>query len=206
MTATLPAAPHSTYRQVLADRLVPRSIVADVALVVGGAGLTALLAQLVVPMWPVPITGQTLAMLLVGASLGWVRGASAIALYAVVGILGAPISAPLDDGTHLTGLAWIGAPTFGYVIGMVLAAALVGWLAQLRWDRHVAKAILIFVAGEVVVYAVGLPWLAVVTGATPQETFEWGLTPFIVGDVIKAAIAAAVLPAAWALVRRVKKG
>jgi biotin transport system substrate-specific component len=190
---------------VIIDRVIPRSIVMDIVLVVAGAALTAGLAQLVIPMWPVPITGQTLAALLVGASLGWVRGASAIALYAVVGLLGAPVSAPSAAGGHLTGLAWLAAPSFGYVIGMVLAAGLVGWFAQLRWDRVWWKAIIAFLLAEVVIYAVGLPWLAAVTGGTPEQVIAWGLTPFIVGDLIKAAIAAALLPAAWWAVRRVKR-
>ncbi len=200
MTSIATAAAHP----VLADRIVRRSVAADIALVVGGAGFMALLAQLVIPMWPVPITGQTLAALLVGASLGWVRGAASIALYAVVGLLGAPISAPQADGSHLTGLAWLAAPSFGYVVGMVLAAALVGWLAALRWDRNVLKALVAFVAGEVVIYLIGLPWLAVVTSATTEQTFAWGLTPFLIGDAVKAIIAGALLPAAWLLVRRIK--
>lgn len=190
---------------VIIDRVIPRSIVMDVVLVVAGAALTAGLAQLVIPMWPVPITGLTLGVLLVGASLGMVRGLAAIGLYAVVGLLGAPISAPTASGDHLTGMAWLMAPSFGYVIGSVLAAALVGWLAQLKWDRIVWKAIIAFLAGEVVIYAVGLPWLAAVTGGTPEQVIAWGLTPFIIGDVIKAIIAAALLPAAWWAVRRARK-
>ncbi|OJX63367.1 MAG: hypothetical protein BGO95_00445 [Micrococcales bacterium 73-13] len=193
-------------RTVIIDRIVPRSIATDALLVVAGAGLTAALAQLVVPMWPVPITGQTLAALLVGASLGWARGAAAIALYAVVGLLGAPISAPTADGGHLSGLAWLGAPSFGYVIGMVLAAALVGWLARLRWDRTIWMALLAFLAAEVVIYAVGLPWLAAVTRGTPEQVLAWGLTPFLVGDAVKALIAGALLPAAWWGVRRLERG
>lgn len=196
----------ATPRVVIVDRIVHRSLASDIALVVTGAALTAALAQVVVPMWPVPITGQTLAALLVGASLGWVRGASAIALYAVVGLLGVPISAPTIDGGHLTGLAWLAAPSFGYVVGMVLAAALVGWLAQLKWDRRIWLALAAFLAGEVVIYSVGLPWLAVVTHGTPEQVLAWGLTPFLVGDLVKALIAGAMLPAAWWAVRRVRRG
>jgi len=193
-------------RPVLVDRVLPRTLVGDAALVVVGAALTAALAQLVVPMWPVPITGQTLAALLVGASLGWVRGVLAIALYALVGLLGAPVAAPGADGGHLTGLAWLAAPSFGYVIGMVLAAALVGWLAQLKWDRRVWLAVIAFLAGEVVIYAVGLPWLAAVTQGSPEQVLAWGLTPFLLGDLIKALIAGALLPAGWWAVRRIREG
>jgi len=200
---TNPAA--ASARPVLVDRVLPRSLATDVVLVVAGAALTAALAQLVVPMWPVPITGQTLAALLVGASLGWIRGASAIALYALVGLLGAPISAPGADGGHLTGLAWLAAPSFGYVIGMMLAAALVGWLAQLKWDRRVWLAVIAFLAGEAVIYAVGLPWLAAVTQGTPEQVLAWGLTPFLLGDLVKALIAGALLPTAWWAVRRIRE-
>jgi len=200
MTNTAAASP----RLVIVDRVIPRSLVSDVVLVVAGAGITAALAQVVIPMWPVPITGQTLAALLVGASLGWLRGAGAIALYAVVGLLGAPVAAPSADGGHLTGLAWLAAPSFGYVIGMVLAAALIGWLAQLRWDRRVWQAVIAFLAGSIVIYAVGLPWLAAVTQGTPEQVLAWGLTPFLIGDLVKAVIAGALLPAAWWAVRRIK--
>lgn len=192
-------------RPVLVDRAVPRTLAGDVVLVAAGAAVTAALAQLVVPMWPVPITGQTLAVLLVGASLGMVRGAAAIGLYAIVGLLGAPVSAPNADGAHLSGLAWLAAPSFGYVVGMVLAAALVGWLAGLRWDRVVWKAVIAFLAGEVVIYAVGLPWLAVATGAEPAQVLAWGLAPFVVGDLVKAIVAGALLPAAWWAVRRTSR-
>ncbi len=190
---------------VLIDRVIPRSIAMDIVLVVVGAAFTAALAQVVIPMWPVPITGQTLAALLVGASLGWVRGASSIALYAVVGLLGAPVSAPTTDGGHLSGAAWFAAPGFGYVIGMILAAAFVGWLAQRRWDRRIVQAVFAFVAGELIIYAVGLPWLAAVTHGTPEQILSWGLTPFLIGDVVKALIAGALLPAAWWAVGRIRR-
>lgn len=200
MTSTASVAP----RPVIVDRIVPRSVAMDIVLVVLGAALTAALAQVVIPMWPVPITGLTLGVLLVGASLGMLRGVAAVGLYALVGLLGAPISAPTTDGGHLTGMAWLTAPSFGYVVGSVLAAALVGWLAQLRWDRKIWKAVVAFLAGEIVIYAVGLPWLAAVTNGTPEQVIAWGLTPFLIGDAIKALIAGALLPAAWWGVRRAK--
>ena len=166
-------------------------------LVAAGAALTAILAQVSIPMFPVPITGQTLAVLLVGATLGAVRGASSLALYAVLGLVGLPVYAPQADGTHLTGFLALAAPSFGYIIGFVVAAAIVGWLSERTWDRKFLKALATFVGGSLVVFAFGLPWLAFVTGADLAQTFAWGFTPFIIGGVIKAAIAAALLPAAW---------
>lgn len=192
MTAIAPSP-----RLVLADVVLPRGIVTDFALVAGGALFTALLAQVTIPMFPVPITGQTLAVLLVGATLGAARGGASLLLYAVLGLAGLPFYAPQDDGTHLTGLAALAAPSFGYIIGFIPAAALVGWLSERTWDRKFLKALATFGAGTLVVFAFGLPWLAVVTGATFQQTLEWGLYPFIAGGIVKAIIAAILLPAAW---------
>ncbi|GHF09369.1 biotin transporter BioY [Pseudolysinimonas yzui] len=193
MSAVVPAAP----RLVLADRVFPRTWVLDIVLVAAGAALTALLAQVIIPMYPVPITGQTLAVLLVGATLGWARGAASLGLYLVLGLVGLPVFAPQDDGSHLTGLAALAAPSFGYIIGFVFAAAAVGWLSERTWDRHVLKALATFVGGSVIVFAFGLPWLAAVTGGTFAQVLEWGLIRFIPGGIIKALIAAALLPLAW---------
>ena len=195
MTAVSP--PLGSTRLVLADRVFPRTWVLDIVLVVAGAALTAVLAQVIVPLQPVPITGQTLAVLLVGATLGWARGAAALGLYLVLGLVGLPVYAPLDDGSHLTGLLAVAAPSFGYVIGFIPAAAIVGWLSERSWDRNVLKALATFIGGSVVVFAFGLPWLAVVLDATFMQTLEWGLFPFIIGGLIKAAIAAGLLPLAW---------
>lgn len=184
-------------RLVLADRVLPRGIVTDVALVSGGALFTALLAQVTIPLFPVPITGQTLAVLLVGATLGAVRGGAALLLYAVLGLAGLPFYAPEDDGSHLAGLAALGSASFGYIIGFIPAAALVGWLSERTWDRKFLKALATFAGGTLVVFAFGLPWLAVALGANLQQTLEWGLYPFIIGGAIKALIAAILLPVAW---------
>jgi biotin transport system substrate-specific component len=195
MTAVSP--PLGSARLVLVDRVFPRTWVLDIVLVAAGAAVTALLAQVIVPLQPVPITGQTLAVLLVGATLGWARGAAALGLYLVLGLVGLPVYAPQDDGSHLTGLVALAGPSFGYIIGFIPAAAIVGWLSERSWDRNVLKALATFIGGSVVVFAFGLPWLAAVTGATFAQTLEWGLFPFIIGGLIKAAIAAGLLPLAW---------
>lgn len=193
MSAVAPPAP----RLVLVDRIFPRTWVLDIVLVAAGAALTAVLAQVIVPMYPVPITGQTLAVLLVGATLGWARGAASLGLYLALGLVGLPVFAPQDDGSHLTGMVALAAPSFGYIIGFVFAAAAIGWLSERTWDRHVLKALATFVGGSVIVFAFGLPWLAAVTGGTLVQVLEWGLLPFIPGGIIKALIAAALLPLAW---------
>jgi biotin transport system substrate-specific component len=177
---------------VLADRVFPRTLVMDVVLVVAGAALVTVLAQVAIPLWPVPITGQTLAVLLVGSTLGWARGAISMVLYAVLGLVGLPV---YSDGSH--GASVLFGATGGYIIGFIISAALVGWLAERQWDRKVLKAIVTFVAGSVVVFAVGLPWLAAVLHTDLPTTLQYGLYPFIIGGIVKAVIAAGLLPLAW---------
>lgn len=206
-TATTAPSPAASSRITLVDRVIARTWASDIALVVAGTALVAVLAQVAVPLWPVPVTGQTLAVLLVGASLGAARGAASLALYAVLGLAGLPIFAPQDDGSHLTGLAALTAPSFGYIIGFVASAAIVGWAAERSWDRGWYKPIITFIGGSLVVFAFGLPWLAVVLGqfGLPndlQSVLIAGFYPFIIGGLIKAAIAAALLPALWAAAER----
>jgi len=179
-------------RTVLADRVFPRTLVMDIVLVVAGAALVTVLAQVAIPLWPVPITGQTLAVLLVGSTLGWARGAISMVLYAVLGLVGVPV---YSDGSHGAGVLF--GATGGYIVGFIVSAALVGWLAERQWDRKILKAIVTFVAGSVVVFAIGLPWLAVVLHTDLPTTLQYGLYPFILGGIIKAAIAAGLLPLAW---------
>lgn len=110
-------------------------------------------------------------------------------VYAAAALVGLPVAAPQPEGTHLTGVALLTAPSFGYIVGFVAAAALVGWLAAHRWDRVVLRAVGAFLAGSVVIYAAGLPWLAV--------TVTSGLTPLLLGDLVKALLAGALLPMEW---------
>jgi biotin transport system substrate-specific component len=191
-------------RPVLVDRLGSRSIVADLGFIAAGTALTAAAAQISIPMWPVPITGQTFAVLLVGTSLGAMRGALSMVLYMALGAFGLPIFT-----AGKSGLAYIAGPTGGYLIGFVLAAIVVGWLAQRQWDRKVVGAFVSFLVGSVVIYSVGLPWLSVALGqlGRPNDlaaTLQAGLYPFIPGDILKAAAAGALLPLTWKLVNRSK--
>lgn len=179
-------------RPVLADRLLPRSVVGDAALVVAGAALTAGLAQLAVPLWPVPVTGQTLGVLLVGGTLGALRGTLAMVLYAVVGVLGLPV---FSDAA--SGLGVLAGPTGGYIVGFVFAAALTGTLAERKVDRRFLGGMAAYLAGSTIVFAVGLPWLAFSLGLTLEQTLQAGLYPFILGGVVKAAIAAGVIRLGW---------
>ncbi|MCS5733327.1 biotin transporter BioY [Herbiconiux daphne] len=187
-------------RPTLADRLISRSVLTDVMLVAGGAAFTGLLAQVAIPLWPVPITGQTLAVLLVGSTLGALRGAVAMVVYALLGVVGVPWFSDAASGWQV-----IAGPTGGYIVGFIIAAGLTGWLAQRNWDRRVVGAFASFMAGTVITFAVGLPWLAASLGLTFSQTLEAGLYPFIVGGIIKALIAAGVIPLAWKLTDRFKK-
>jgi biotin transport system substrate-specific component len=189
-------------RPTLADRIFSRSLVTDIILIAAGTALTSILAQIAIPLWPVPITGQTFSVLFVGALLGVTRAALSMVLYLVIGLLGLPVFAPQADGSHLTGLAALLGPTGGYLIGFILASAFVGWLAQREWDRKWLRTLLAFVGGTVLIYAVGLPWLYVALSnlhvANPlQATISGGLLPFLLGDSIKAILAAAILPLVW---------
>lgn len=196
LATTLPA------RSTIVDRVIPRSLLADAALVIAGTALVAALAQVAIPLWPVPVTGQTLAVLLVGASLGAARGAASLSLYALLGAIGLPIYSDASSGW-----AVLAGPTGGYIIGFIVSAAIVGWAAERRWDRGWLKAAVTFLGGSLVVFAIGLPWLSYSLGGFGlpndlQATLVAGFYPFIIGGVIKAAIAAAVLPAIWKAVER----
>ena len=183
---------------VLADEL-PGSIARDIALVVAGALFTALLAQITVsvPGSPVPITGQTLAVGLVGATLGMSRGAASLALYAVLGLF-LPFYA---DGASGWSVIW--GASGGYIIGFIFAAGAIGWFAQHGGDRRILSTFMGFVVGQLIIFAFGLVGLQLATGEDWGWVVHNGFTIFIVGGLIKAAVGAVVLPSAWLLVDRI---
>ncbi|MFI0150873.1 biotin transporter BioY [Streptomyces lydicus] len=185
--------------EVLADLLpaatASRARVRDAALVVGGAALTGLAAQIAVPVpgSPVPVTGQTFAALLVGASLGAGRGLLSLALYALAGLAGLPWFAGVTSGAGAT---------FGYIVGMLLAAGLVGALARRGGDRGVLRTAATMAAGTAVIYGVGVPYLALSMHMSLGQAAAVGLVPFLIGDALKAALAMGALPTAWKLAGR----
>jgi biotin transport system substrate-specific component len=181
-------------RPTLADRLFSRSLTTDLVLIGAGAALTGVLAQVVIPLQPVPITGQTLAVIVVGSSLGALRGALSMVLYLLLGVVGLPWFSDASSGWGV-----VAGPTGGYIVGFIAAAALTGWLAQRTWDRRVLGAFVSMSAGTLATFAIGLPWLAVSLGLTLEQTLAAGLYPFIIGGVIKALVAAGILPLAWKL-------
>lgn len=181
---------------VISQRVFRQSRVISVVLVVGAAALTALAAQwrIVLPFTPVPITGQTFAVLLTGAALGWRLGAAGQGLYLLVGILGAPVFSEASGGW-----AVITGATGGYLVGFLFAAALVGWMAEAGHDRAFPTMFTAFVAGSLVIYLFGVAVLMSATGWPVSEAVEKGVAPFLLGDLIKAAAAGILLPGAWKL-------
>ncbi len=194
-TASMPA---QSRPLVLAD-LVPGARVRDAVLVALGVLFTALLAQVAVPVpgSPVPITGQTLAVVLTAAALGPARGVSVQVFYMLAALVGLPFYSDASGGFDVV----FGA-TGGYVVGFIPAAYLIGLAAKHGADRKIWKSLPLFLAGQAVIFAVGVPWLALSLGLTATEALENGFYPFILGGVVKAAVASAVLGGAWALTRR----
>jgi biotin transport system substrate-specific component len=184
----------------LLDAFIPRTAVVNIVSVVLGAGAVGALAQVSIPLWPVPITGQTLGVLVVASLLGLWRGVSAMVLYAAAGAAGLPWFSEASSGVSV-----ILGPTGGYILGFIVAAALTGWLAQRNWDRKILGGIVAFLAGSVSVFALGLPWLAASLGLTLEETLEFGLYPFIIGGVIKAVVAAGLIRGGWQIATHFKR-
>lgn len=188
---------------VLADAIFPASIFRDLALMVGGCLLVAAAAQIQVPLpfTPVPLSGQTFAVSLVGASLGARRGALSLGLYLLAGAAGAPFFAGGAGG-----MSALAGPTAGYLVGFVGAAALIGGLAERAADRKPWTAFLAFLAGSVVIFACGVVGLMATAGVGLREALVLGVLPFLPGDLIKSALAAGLLPGTWKLVERFRRG
>jgi biotin transport system substrate-specific component len=200
MNATFATPTTAPRPRVLADA-IPGAAVRDAALVVGGAGLMALLAQVSIPVdpSPVPITGQTLGVGLVGATLGLRRGAASMLLYVLAGLL-----LPVYSEGH-SGWSTVWSASGGYLLGFVIAAAVVGRLAELGQDRKVLTAALAFVLAQAIVFVPGVIGVKLATDEDWGWSIHWGFTVFIFGGLVKAAILAAVLPSAWRMVRRFER-
>ena len=181
----------------VSDRMHTR--VRHIALVAIGVLLIAIGAKIsfVLPDNPIPVTGQTFGVLVAGGALGFRRGIAAAGIYVLLGVFGLPFFA-----LNRTGIEVIWGASGGYLIGFVVAAAIVGRLAELGWDRKIAGAIGAMLIANAAIYVIAVPWLAVTAGYGPEEAFQKGFLTFVVGDAIKLALAAAAFPAAWWLVGR----
>ncbi|MBS1848858.1 MAG: biotin transporter BioY [Actinobacteria bacterium] len=184
--------------EVLADFVpaIPNTLVRDIALVVGGAGLTGLSAQFAftTPLSPVPFTLQTLTVLIVGTAMGTKRAVASMLLYLAAGMAGLPWFAQASSGWH--------APSFGYILGFVVAAGVVGLFAERGADRTVKTTVALLVAGTLIIYAIGTTWLAIDLNVSAAKAFSLGVRPFLVTDTIKIIVAALAFPAAWRFVNR----
>lgn len=194
-------------RPVLADSLVKhRTLLTDLSLIVAGVVVVGLLAQVTIPLPYVPITGQTLGVILVGAALGSKRGAASLATYLVAGLAGAPIFAEFGGGPGM-----VLEPSFGFIIGFIPSAFVAGWMAERAWDRKFALALLGFIAASALPFVVGVPYMAWVLNSIMGLGLDFagvmnaGLIPFIPGGIVKAAIAAGLIPLAWKGVRALEK-
>ncbi len=180
-------------------------------LAVLGVVFIALCAQVRVPFYPVPMTGQTFAVLLVGTAFGWQLGLTTLLLYMGAGAVGIPVFAQWSAGPGV-----IAGATGGYVIGFVLAATLLGYLAQRGWSRHLGLCVIGMVLAEILIYLPGVPWLAVWYGSTGAQyltegqgawdaAFSSGLLPFLLGDRLKLLLATAIVAAGWITIGRKRR-
>ena len=185
---------HATYADILRPDTRRNARLYDVSLIVGGSLAVGLSAQVALPLAfsPVPITGQTLAVLLVGALMGRVRGGVVMLLYLAEGVAGLPVFAGGGAGAaHLLG------PTGGYLVGFVVAATVTGYLAERGWDRRFGTTLAAMLLGTVAIFVVGLAWLGLFTGT--ENLLAMGLYPFVPGAIAKIIVAAALVPQGWKL-------
>jgi biotin transport system substrate-specific component len=207
MTIAIPRLDRSTAEErgiTLADFLVPIRLgertptrIRHIALIVLGTAFVALTAQVYIPTQPVPFTGQTFGVLLVGGALGFRRGVLALLLYLAIGAIGLPVFAQ-----GKAGLSIVQGASGGYLVGFVIAAAIVGRLAELGWDRKIGGSIAAMAIGTAVIYAIGVPWLKATTGLAWETAVAEGMTKFLLWDAAKLAVAAGIFPLAWWLIGR----
>jgi len=179
----------------LRSAVLPRSTaLSNLGLVLGGTAFLAAMAQIAIPVpgSPVPVTGQTLAVLLLGTAYGATLGFSTFAFYLLMGIAGAPIFA---GGSH--GISKVAGATGGYLVGMLLASVVLGALAGRKWDQRIKTVIPTMLIGSVIIFSFGVTWLHIYTGQSWAWSFDKGLTPFIFGEFLKIAIASTALPTIW---------
>jgi len=183
----------------LADALIRESLPRNILLAVAGSIALWISAKVQVPFYPVPMTMQTFVVLLIGAAFGWRLAAATVALYLAQGLAGLPVFSGAPE--RGIGLAYMMGPTGGYLVGFLLAAATVGFLAERGWDRRVLSTLAAMILGTAIIFACGVLWLGAAIG-WDKPVLALGVTPFLPGELFKIALAAAVLPLAWRLVGR----
>ena len=196
MTTTIPM---PTICASIWPRAARGSLSRGLGLALVGTLLLTISAKLQVPFYPVPLTFQTLVVLVLGLAYGWRLGGATVALYLVEGAVGLPVFAGTPEKG--LGIAYMTGPTGGYLLGFLVAAVLCGWLAERGWDRRVPTAAGAMLLGNLLIYALGLLWLGSLLG-WDKPILEWGLFPFLYGDLLKVGLGAALLPLAWKILHR----
>jgi len=195
-----------THNSVLAEVIFPQTgqamRVKQIILIIAGIAALAVAAKIKIPMFPVPMTMGTFAVLSIGAAYGMRLGLATIIGYMLIGVFGFDVFAGSSAETF--GMTYMMGGTGGYLVGYVLAILALGYAARQGWDRSIGKMALAMVLGNVLIYVPGLIWLAMLYG-TDAPIFTWGLTPFLLGDLVKLALAALLLPAVWGLVGAARK-
>jgi biotin transport system substrate-specific component len=195
-----------THNSVLAEAIFPQTgqamRVKQIILIIAGIAALAVAAKIKIPMFPVPMTMGTFAVLSIGAAYGMRLGLATIIGYMLIGVFGFDVFAGSSAETF--GMTYMMGGTGGYLVGYVLAILALGYAARQGWDRSIGKMALAMVLGNVLIYVPGLIWLAMLYG-TDAPIFTWGLTPFLLGDLVKLALAALLLPAVWGLVGAARK-
>jgi biotin transport system substrate-specific component len=195
----LPIASQPTLSAVLWPAAGKSRLLRPAILALAGTLVLTISAKIQVPFYPVPITMQTLVVLALGMAYGWRLGVATVLLYLAEGAFGLPIFAGTPEKG--IGIAYMMGGTGGYLLGFVLAAGVCGWLAEQGWDRGVVRTALAMLLGNALIYVPGLLWLGTLFG-WDKPILAWGLTPFLLGDALKIALAAALLPACWKLIGR----
>lgn len=187
----------------LADTLwsPPMRAVRALTLAIAGSLLLTVAAKVQIPFYPVPITMQTLVVLLIGLAYGWKLGTLTLLLYLTQGLLGLPVFAGTPEKG--LGLAYLLGPTGGYLVGFVVAAAVCGWLAERGWARNITTTVAAMLIGNLIIYTCGLAWLGSLIG-WDKPILALGLYPFLLGDLFKIVVAVGLLPSAWRLLERLR--
>ena len=200
MTSQASPARTSTLVSILPGTTSVSRSVRNVGLALAGSALLALSAKIQVPFWPVPMTMQTFAVIVLAMAFGARLGAATVALYLLEGAVGLPVFAGTPEKG--IGLAYMMGPTGGYLAGFLVAAGLAGWMAERGWDRSFLKATAVNALATVVIFTGGLAWLAILVG--PAKAVAVGLTPFLAASAFKIALGGAVMPLAWSFARRLR--
>ncbi len=188
-----------TYRTLLDVLWRDRTLLRNIALIIAGSLLLTLSAKIKVPFYPVPMTMQTLAVMLIGFTFGWRMAGATVLFYLAQGAFGLPVFAGTPEKG--IGLAYMMGPTGGYLLGFVLAAVLCGWLAERGWDRSPLRLVAAMILANGVIYALGVAWLGSVVG-WDKPVLAWGMIPFLYGDLLKIVLGAGLLTAGWKLLDR----